>query len=241
MLFTTQMLMRKRIASGIGGIDEYTSVMLHFDGNEVDSSLAPVSITTTGTPAYEDGKFGQAAKFSGSTYFGGISTADFPVDRGEWTIDLWIKPLSTQSSNSYIIGRTWWNSGPGNIGFSLRYTNTRQVQFQYIDTDYVFKSVSSSTATLSLNTWHHIAVERDNSANRVNLFIDGMLCGYNAIASTTSLNSARSAFLTVGGGRSGETSYLYLKDDLLDEVRLSSIARYRGVDFTPPNAPYSQE
>jgi hypothetical protein len=77
----------------------------------------------------------------------------------------------------------------------------------------------------NLNAWHHVAVTRD-AANTARIFVDGVLKG--AVANTQAPTSSTGA-LAVGDAADALTEYF---PGLVDEVRISSIARYT-VSFTP--------
>jgi hypothetical protein len=82
-----------------------------------------------------------------------------------------------------------------------------------------------SGVTANLNAWHHIAVTRDG-ANVARIFIDGVLRG--TIAGTAAPTGSTGAF---GAGDAGDAEAEYFPG-LLDEVRISSVARY-ATSFLP--------
>ena len=87
-----------------------------------------------------------------------------------------------------------------------------------------------SSATVSLNTWHHLAYVYDGSEER--LYLDGLKVG-SRTASGDVLDSSYRAVTAVGAilkGSKIEMSFL----GLLDTLRFSTIARYTGDSFTAP-------
>ena len=94
--------------------------------------------------------------------------------------------------------------------------------------------IQCSGVSANLNAWHHIAVTRDG-ANTARIFIDGVLRGTvsGTVAPTT---TGLGAF---GIGDAGDAADEYFPG-LLDEVRISNIARYTG-NFTPQTAPFSPD
>jgi hypothetical protein len=86
-----------------------------------------------------------------------------------------------------------------------------------------------SSATVSLNTWHHIAYVYDGSEER--LYMDGIKVGSRA-ASGDVLDSP---FSTSAVGANYRDSHVEVSfQGLIDTLRFSTIARYTGDSFTAP-------
>jgi glucose/arabinose dehydrogenase len=94
--------------------------------------------------------------------------------------------------------------------------------------------IQCSGVTANLNVWHHIAVSRD-SANASRIFIDGVL---RATATNTAVPTS-TGLGTFGIGDAGDAADEYFPG-LLDEVRVSSVARYTAT-FTPQTARFSTD
>jgi len=83
----------------------------------------------------------------------------------------------------------------------------------------------SSTAVLTVGTWHHIALVRESGT--CTLYVDGT-----SVASTTESGSIDGQNLAIGGYY--DTNFLY--DGYLDDLRITKgVARYTA-NFTPPEA-----
>jgi hypothetical protein len=89
-------------------------------------------------------------------------------------------------------------------------------------------TVSGGTPTTGV--WHHIAGSYDGSNLRI--FVDGVLKGTAAAVAVTIADSAEP--LSIGGDSAGGASI----DGMIDEVRISDIARYTAA-FAPPTAPFA--
>jgi hypothetical protein len=91
--------------------------------------------------------------------------------------------------------------------------------------------IQCSGVSATLNAWHHVAVTRD-AANTARIFINGVLRGtVNGSAAPTTTGVG--AFNIGDAGDAGDEYFL----GLLDEVRVSSIARY-STTFTPPTTAF---
>ena len=86
-----------------------------------------------------------------------------------------------------------------------------------------------SSATVSLNTWHHVAYVYDGSEER--LYLDGIIVGSRA-ASGDVLDYSSS--ISAVGAIFRDSHIVTSFQGLLDTVRFSTIARYTGDSFTAP-------
>lgn len=223
------------------GNDRFTKVLLHFDGDAVDSNAggsahtwsALSSASASATP-----KFGSAA--AGFNNLAGSANvcwttpehADFDLGISDFTIDFWFA-LDTGTIGCSLAGQrgassnfAWFmttalNDGSGAASLAAA----------------VYKSgvqtAISGTFTGALNAYNHAALVR--SGNSLLLFINGVLLNTASFsgavdASTSNLSVGRAGEAAVGNGFSGS----------IDEFRLSvGIARWT-TNFTPPTRAYSQ-
>jgi glucose/arabinose dehydrogenase len=93
--------------------------------------------------------------------------------------------------------------------------------------------IQCSGVSANLNAWHHIAVTRD-SANVARIFIDGVLRG--SASGTAAPVTSTGAFNI---GTAGDSASEYFPG-LLDEVRISNVARYT-TNFTPQTARFATD
>lgn len=230
------------VGGGIGGIDQFTQLMLHFNTNYTDSSLyerAPSA--TQNTISYTNsGKFDQAFDLS-SNQKGLLSySALKDIVTDDFTIDFWIYPTSFSASNSGngrpIMGqysRNLWNVG-WVIYVSQYNGNMKKWGLNYNDETNYFKLVS--TSELVENTWQHLAITYKKSTKTACLYVNG----------TKDAEMVIPAEMVVQGGDNPQTfsignwfsNYQYAPLCYIDEVRISNTVRYTE-NFTPPEAPYS--
>ncbi len=140
-----------------------------------------------------------------------------------FTMEAWIYANSATSPEAWLL-RAWESCGLD--GFSLNYnyerlTGTGSVLAHGTPAPGVGSRVSYA---VGVRRWVHVAVVYTDSANSV--FVDGMRVG----GGTTGVPSRTCA---IAIGWSG-----FVFDGLVDEVRLSSIARYSG-SFVPSRFPTS--
>lgn len=141
-----------------------------------------------------------------------------------FTVDAWVNWSSHGAVNESILG-TWNFSNSGSRSWSLCATAAGNLAFLY-STDGTTILEVSAAYTPPLNTWVHIAVDRD-AANVVRLYVNGAV-----LASAT----VASAFLSVNapfrlGNDEGNVSRF---KGYLDSVRITrGVARYAGAFSVP--------
>ena len=206
------------------------SLLLHGNGINgsttiTDSSPSPKTITVDGNTniSTAQSKFGGASiAFDGA---GDVlrtpNTSSFQLELGgDFTIETWIRLNQVNIEQGIITTRLSTN------GFFLRVNTNNTLTFAFTE---VLASVTSSSATCSINTWHHVAVTR--SSNSFLVFLDGQ-------SSAPSINSTNG---TLGGevvvGRVDvSTGFL---NGYIDDLRITKgVARYTA-NFTPPAFAFS--
>ena len=159
------------------------SLLLHMDGSGssfVDSSSSPKTVTVFGSAVQSSTQ----ARFGGASFEGGSSkylsvtgNSAFNFGTGDFTVELWAYPTSTPNgsgliSNSYtddsLVGFALAFSQPGTLGVGTG----SSLFFGWYDSGW---SGISTSSTLSLNAWNHVAVSRNNGTSR--LFLNGTQVG----------------------------------------------------------------
>ncbi|MBU2702290.1 hypothetical protein Ga0466249_003417 [Sporomusaceae bacterium BoRhaA] len=210
-------------------VDQYTVSLLHFDDglkDECGNQWSFKNYTGAGSNNSEQKKIG-----TGSLYLDGAilqcpntNLVEFGV--GDFTIDFWV--YTEQSSDDWLFGRSWHLDNF--LGIMLGSDNHVKV-YSYLDNNSTGALPNSpymnSTAILSLNNWHHIALVRYN--NVFNLFIDGKLDSQKQ--SNANLTSTDTQPIAIGGYTHEDV--VTVKKVYFDEFRISKIARWTS-DFTPP-------
>jgi len=221
--------------------DANTLLLMHFNNSFFDNSLN-VTAYPVGT-AYctsQQKKFGtHSLSVMGHSidFFGSVDIHNpehFDFGNNEWTIDMWINIYSL-SSDAFVIGS--WNESSWKSW--LIYIKSDGTIWPHWSTTGSNSYNFSTSTTISTGSWKHLAVVRDNTANVIRVFIDGMECSY---ASSNSI-AAGTTFATPSvpvriGAQSGRSSTSYALSAYIDELRISDTARWTS-NFTPPSAPYT--
>jgi hypothetical protein len=137
----------------------------------------------------------------------------------DYTIDLWIDPLSLNDENAYIIGvEDSWK-------LTLDGTSNKYLKYSVIGGNSVIAPIS-----LSLNTWYHVAIVQKSTT--IKLYVNGIL----GASINGSLPSDTSTILTIGATSTGT----HLFNGFIEEVRISDNARWTAA-FTSPAVEYSSD
>lgn len=221
---------------GNGGIDLYTTLMLHMDGDNdgtvfADSALSPKIITPTSVlTKTAQKKIGTAAGyFSGAGSFltiGGDVAQTGDVNR-PLTIDTWIYPTAANSAMTIVLQNN--NNRAGDFILLIGSTN-KIALYRWTGTSTNIKAAFSSSS-IAANQWTHIVGEwlADGSCK---LGIGGIL-----ETITPSDSSASAGGNVVRIGENGNATQGF--QGYIDEFRASdNIVRY-SANFTPPTEAYS--
>lgn len=215
------------------------SLLLHANNTLVDSSQYSHVLT-----AYGAASASGAAKFGVNSlsldgdgdYFTVPSNSAFSFS-GDFTIEAWIKltAASSQYSGAYYgacLASTYTSSG-ANPGWQLRLDGTSSGY----DTIYLYTGTAALTwsASIVLNTWHHVAVCRSGSSVRA--FLDGTQCGSTS-TNSDSLTPSNANALSIG--RLDLSGFAFYYTGLIDELRLTKAARYTA-NFTAPSEAFPDQ
>lgn len=209
------------------------SLLLHGDGTNgsttvPDTSGSPKTMTCHGGAqlATAQKKFGTASiKFAaaGDT----ISTpndAAFQWGSGDFTIEAFVYPTAFTNSEGIVVGIAL--SGVDNL-FEMWTDTSGHLKYQNHPNNLI-----TSSSTLSLNTWQHVAVSRQGTTTR--MFIDGTQVG--SVADSFAYAASPSYALAIGGDSAGASPTQFY--GYVDELRLTKgFARYTGA-FTAPTAAF---
>lgn len=217
------------VGSYSSGGDPYAAnvkAALLLDGNATDTkghTFTDTGVTYTSSPA----KFGQSATLNGTNYgiYHSLGHNDFLIGTSEFTLDCWIYPTSFATRERGIFQNGNSASSAGNSGVGLAYnvsgTSTSNV---FLVRDGNFVDIPS--ATISLNTWAHIALVR--RSGNLYVYVDGVQKYTEANTTNYSIEN----FLRFGGYYSS----LYTMVGNIDDCRLTMAARW-SANFTPPTSP----
>ena len=225
-----------------------TILLVHFNeasGNFVDSSSAHhglvKNVSSTGPSSSSSSKFGANCYQGPLSQIGtdGLllcpsSTTNIPVPCTgvPYTIDLWVNiailPISSSQALFYL--------GNGTSGvINLRVTASGKFQL-VAGPGTSSRTTITGTTTLSLSTWHHLAVCHDGTTT--NIFVDGVIDG-----SSTSISYPVPPTYFVGGVTIGydDTSSGFVFTGKLDELRYVLNFALFTADFSAslPSGEYS--
>lgn len=179
-----------------------TNVILCASNRYKDTSANAGTITVAGTPkiqsfspfkpnsVYDPTVHGGSTWFSGSDYLAVANTNNL-VLTGDFTIEAWVYCNSFATARSIV---TLGNEATGRAAILL--TTAGQLKF-----DLFGSTNATTTATVPINSWNHIAVTR--SGTTVYTFINGALTGTTTAVSSNFGNTTQ---YTIGsnGARTGE-------------------------------------
>ena len=229
-----------RFATGAGGDPYWSSVKLlcHFDGTNgqtttVDSSGAAHTLTMANTASLSTSspKFGTASlDITGADAAKRVYTADhadWNLGAGQFTIEAFVKFTALPDAGA-VHGIASQFGGSSNMGWFFGVV-FGSFAFYYSTTG----SDSNSVGTIwtpTIDTWYHLAVDRDAS-NVLRTYRDGGIHSSATVASTI-FDSTRA--LVLGNDENLDRSFA----GYIDELRITKgVARYAGA-FTAPSAAF---
>lgn len=205
--------------SPVGGIDDYTTLLLHFDNSLNDSSSKNVQYTTSGTPLYREihTNFGTAVNISGGNVKY-TSPDAFNFETKDWTLDFWSYLTSLED--------TW-----GELYFTKDGTTSTKVKIENGVMSFFLTSdpVPTFTYTISsANAFNHFAFQR--SGDYVYWYLNGKLMGNYQYVSSMPLADS----LNIYDGSTNDNKVFF------DELRVSNGKAEFDIDgFTPNEYPYT--
>lgn len=201
------------------------SLLLHGDGANnatnatiLDSSSNAHSLTRAGTlaqgsfspfppaanVAYSPALHSGSLYLNGSTDFVSLSAAHtgFAFGTGDFTVECWVRPTaSTQAA--FISNNYNWSTGQGNWGF---YTTVGAANIIYFNSTSGNRA-STTTATIALNVWTHVAYTRTGTTGR--FFVNGVQLGTDITDNTNYASTTGTMYIGDKLGAGGKlTGYI---------------------------------
>ena len=230
-------MLRKRVLlkQPIAG-DLNTKLLLHFDGSVVDASPYSVPVSAEAGTSFAAGRFGQGfigKNRSSAADPSPVSTPDGYISdivKGDFTFECWFEESTisnTEGANLIVTAaNTDGSKFAFGVGISPKYNMPPLVRSVNVT-----ECLSGSYSTIVeyvvdasyLSGWCHLALTRQGSVLR--LFLNGTLVGVN------------NSYTYDGTGNDGVKTHIGTDTTLIDELRISNIARWTA-NFTPPAAPY---
>lgn len=196
-----------------------TQLLVNGTNAGVYDSTAKNDIITAGTVQIStaQAKFGGSSLYfdgTGGNYLYSVSNPIFSFGTGNFTIEFWMYPTASFSTtrimSTYTGGIAIYPNNSGNIIVDVYGVTTRV----------------TTTSTVSINTWTHIAVVRLSGTTTV--YLNGV-SGGSGVDATSYTNSG--LYIGTDSGTNKYTGYL-------DEIRITNgYARYTSA-FTPPTTAF---
>ena len=211
-------------------------LLVHADGANGSTAFADASpgghtlTANNATVSTTSPKFGTgSANFSAGTNAAitvSGSGAEFNFGAAQFTVEAWALFTTTPAGTQSIASK--WGSA-GNLGWTFRMASGA-LAFIYSTTGSDSLSISAAF-TPTLNTWYHLAADRDAS-NTLRVYVNGVVLASGAVAVTIAPSSGA---CIIGNEPTNTRAF----PGRLDEVRVTSgLAQYGGA-FTPPTGPFN--
>lgn len=228
---------KDRIA-GIAENDEYTKVLLHFDGTDASTTISDDNI---GGSAHSWSAAGNAQLDTAQKQFGTASLlcdgtgdwttvadhADFALTSKLFTIDCWVRPAAS-GTQIYIAGQGATPIAVGTRAWTIGRLSNNHIQA--VLGGAATQLVLEGTTSVVSGAWYHIAFVGDGTT--AYLFVNGALEASGAISFTPL--DASTAMRVGAAGEETASSW----NGWIDEFRLSvGVARWTAA-FTVPDEPY---
>lgn len=236
---------RARQASSpfINGNDVNAKALWHFEGADEattgtvldDSSIGGSNhpLTSFGGAAAETSNtisgFGSALELTGSSQsrMQAADHADFKFGSSDFTVEGRFRSDSAAQSHTIIefgTGNTFRN------WIIFKDTSTLTFFASSSNTSFDIFNAAAIKTGIALNTWYTFAVER--FGDQFYGYVDGVLEW--TPATTSQAISSGAGELHIGSTNTSTQTF----DGLIEEVRISDIARYKGVGYTPETLPW---
>lgn len=219
------------------GCDARTQLLLNGNGSNGGTTFTESScggntkvITSSGNVQTStlSKKFGSASILTDGTgdFLSSVSNSDFNFSNDDFTVDLWVNPLST--STQRILAKDnagtnyqWLNFAVGPSGINLG-----------VSTDTAaWGLLNISTISYSTGTWTHLAIVR--SAQSLRAYKDGTQVAFSTMVASSSTVSTGNENLVIGSENFSPRREL---NGYVDDVRISpGVARW-FTNFTPPTS-----
>jgi hypothetical protein len=155
-------------------------------------------------------------------YLNALANPVFAFGSGDFTIESWLYITATKSPGHGIFDTR--NSGPSSTGIAVSINGSNSPLI------YIGGTILTSSTSLSLNTWTHVAFVR--SSGTITVYIDGVASG--SVSNSTNLTDTTPTVGTVVDYRN--TGSTYMLQGYIDDLRITKgLARYTSA-FTPPEA-----
>ena len=221
--------------------DRYTQLLVRGGGADesqtfTDSSVYGRTITASGNVKYESSDAAGVHFYNSSIEFDGtgdyLTTSAFNFLQNKWTVECWFYyDTSFPGTIEGLIALDYdGSSGSTNNAMNFGVTNGAMALLVSSSVASGWNVVNTTGGTVSASTWHHGAAVFDGSTYKV--YLDGV--EVISVSSSTATTSSDNSQIIIGTTADSSSSQSW--DGYIDEIRVSSIARYTK-DFTHFNKP----
>ena len=184
-----------------------------------------LTVTANGNAQVDTGQ----SKFGGASYLGDgtgdylrVTGGTISIGTGDFTIEMWARHAAVNVSQMYMDCRPT-NVNGAYPGIFFLDSNSRP--YYYFNTD----TRITANSAMSTNTWYHIAMVRSGGVTK--MYING------TAQTTTYTNSDSISFSVAHIGASNDPTPSQSLNGHIDEVRISTSARYTA-NFTPATSAF---
>jgi len=204
-----------------------------YSDSSINSAVAvPSNLTYSSLDPYDQSQY-HSLYFNGSSYLNLPANAGFNFGTGDFTWESWVYPITYGSGPGGMI-IDFWNGlvGAYTIGSCQFWINNSGVVYFQWATSVSLVSTITTTATIPLNAWAHLAVVR--LAGNITIYINGIGNTPTAAASAIGSNTLVGS---IGRWTSGNG---YFFNGYISNVRIvKGLALYSGSLFVVPTSPLS--
>jgi hypothetical protein len=218
------------------GPDEYTTLLLHFDGEDASTTFTDSSAMGHTVTAYGDAQVATANKQFGTgallldgtgDYLLVDNSAAWDLGTGDWTIEFFAY-FDSLSNDRGVVSTS---SGSAN-GYVLQTAGGDNMKAQTTASGSWATDLAMDISALSIETWTHVALVR--YGNDLTWYAGGVAAGTTDVTGYDYADQ-NNAGLVIGRYFTGTNNYYF--SGAVDELRISNTARYTG-NFTPPVAAF---
>jgi len=186
------------------------------------SPFSPSVITPTSYSGY----------FDGTGDYLNSSTSSLVAPTGDFTIEAWIYANTLTSTNSLGVGISFIGNSTLNDGRLQFWVGTDGTISLYLRNNSAVDvtTTSSSSGTITTNTWYHIAAIRN--VNTYTIYVNGT-----SVGTTTSATAMTYAANTLNIGFMRQSNLLNYWNGYISNFRLVNGTAAYTSNFTPPTSP----
>jgi len=151
----------------------------------------------------------------------------------DYTIECWVRSDSSGTNEQYILSKTF-ASGSQTSPFWIQVTrsNASSGYNAQMPAGVAAEWIQTATSDWVADTWYHMAAAREGTTT--SYWFDGTRAG--TVTNSNGINANADPYFSIGAGHS-TTNTSYYHTGYIDDVRVSSVARYSGATITVPTGP----